>query len=166
MKDLYIHNKWYLKLGILVIAFVALSQLFSFEQLTHNQVSEPADIQVVELVEKPSEEFKVEFVSLVGLDMYERRRQLRNELEQYELNDYEINMLISIGEGESNLGSYDSNIEGSGASGLFQIMPYTWDWMQCEGDVMNWKDNVRCSILIYRAQGFEAWAYYTLVLNG
>lgn len=76
------------------------------------------------------------------------------------LSEYEVNVMIRIAYDESNFGYYDYGIENPFATGLYQILPMTWQDRSCEGDPLNYIDNTKCAIKIYRQYGFHAWAVY------
>jgi hypothetical protein len=49
----------------------------------------------------------------------------------------------------------------SGTSkGLLHIIAPTWEWLQCEGDINNWMDELKCGVKIKRGAGFSQWASY------
>lgn len=45
----------------------------------------------------------------------------------------------------------------SGASGLFQVMPSTWQALGCAGDPFDAYANAVCAWAVYRVQGPTAW---------
>lgn len=55
---------------------------------------------------------------------------------------------LIIAECESQYGKYPYNWEGSSAKGVYQFTDETWN-NYCEGDVMNYKDNIKCFIKLY-----------------
>jgi len=55
---------------------------------------------------------------------------------------------LRIADCESKMGKYRENWEGSGAIGLFQFKPSTWN-AYCEGDINNDEDQIRCFLQLY-----------------
>lgn len=55
---------------------------------------------------------------------------------------------LRIAECESQYGKYPYNWEGSSAKGVYMFTDKTWEHY-CEGDVLNYKDNIKCFIKLY-----------------
>lgn len=46
------------------------------------------------------------------------------------------------------------------STGIFQILPSTWERYKCTGDKLNWLDQINCAITLQRKDGFKThWAY-------
>ena len=58
------------------------------------------------------------------------------------------NIAENIAQCESNFGLYLTNFEGSGAYGLFQFKPMTWN-AYCEGDINSFIDQTICFDKLY-----------------
>ncbi len=76
------------------------------------------------------------------------------------LSSLEIATLLDIQTKENLNCHYDYGIENPYATGCFQILPSTWGFAGCTGDMLNPIDNTNCAIRVYKVQGFRAWAVY------
>jgi hypothetical protein len=65
-------------------------------------------------------------------------------------NQYDVDPVTSlrIAECESQFGKYKYNWEGSGATGLYQFKPSTFNYF-CDGDIMNDEDQIKCFMELY-----------------
>jgi SLT domain-containing protein len=73
-------------------------------------------------------------------------------------------MMVEIARGESSCGTNRVNPT-SYATGVYQIMPSSFEWYGCQGNIYNDVDNVLCAITIMKRDGYKPWEYFTDVID-
>lgn len=99
-----------------------------------------------------SPEVRVERISMPDL--------IRRMTSEAGYSNYEQYIWLKIAEGES---TFNPSAKGYAGEyyGLYQIYIGTWNYNNCEGDIFNPVDNIRCAIRIQRKSGFTPWEVYT-----
>lgn len=73
---------------------------------------------------------------------------------RYEFVDAPV--MVDIARAESGFNCQAKN-PNSSAKGCFQILDGTWAYFECEGDVLNARDNIVCARKIYERNGTRDW---------
>ncbi len=111
----------------------------------------------VNLDRLPYVQLTIQKDSLKG-NLSQKRETIRQELMKYNLSQYELETFLRIANKES---TYNEHAKNGYASGLFQIMPTTWNYNNCTGDIFYYKDNIKCAIQIYYRRGnFKDWTTF------
>lgn len=103
----------------------------------------------------------------IELVEYHTKPQSRQEVRDFLVANGEganVDLWMCILDKESTFFTYDYGLHSTDFRGGSQIYIGTWNWMNCQGNILDYRDHLQCAFKIRDVQGFAAWETYPMCI--